>query len=474
MSSAHVNDVPPTADLSGSATSVNEGAPYTLVVGAVTDPGPDPITGFAINWGDGDTDFYGSLADPVQPNASPANTNFMHTYADGTIVRHIGLSVENDDGVFQDIATLDVTVLNVAPTGNFGQVFNAVNEGATNTVRFTGQVDPSAADAASLHYAYDFDNNGTFDLGGNSYATGVTNSQVTVPSSFLLTPGPHTVKGRIMDKDGGFNDYTTTFTVNNIAPTVNINATANANTGIPYMASGSFTDPGQDGIWSATVDYGDGSGVHPLTVDQSNKTFSLNHTYTTTVGSPFTITVSITDLTDMSHMPTALSLTGTATTMVSVTDTTLQVTSFTQNVSGFDIQFNRAINIGDVKLYGAGTVVTPPISITRATIDPETMQSTVVAGSVIWDASTNTLHWVKTGGVLPTDNYTVTLLSGATRQHDPRHRRWRCARWHPGESRLGKLCPHRYRRQRAHGTGAQHSRFCPWSGTSGHCQSARN
>ena len=44
----------------------------------------------------------------------------------------------------------------------------------------------------------------------------------------------------------------------------------------PSSSSGSFTDPGAD-TWTATVDYGDGSGVQALTL--TDKTFNLSHTY---------------------------------------------------------------------------------------------------------------------------------------------------------------------------------------------------
>ena len=61
-----------------------------------------------------------------------------------------------------------------------------------------------------------------------------------------------------------------------------------------YNATGSFTDPdqGSDGF-TATVNYGDGSGVHPLTL--SGSSFTLSHTYSLGVVSTFTVTVTITD-----------------------------------------------------------------------------------------------------------------------------------------------------------------------------------
>ncbi len=55
--------------------------------------------------------------------------------------------------------------------------------------------------------------------------------------------------------------------------------------------AGSFTDPGPD-IWTATVNYGDGSGVQPLPLNP-DKTFTLSHTYT--AGGTFTVNATVQD-----------------------------------------------------------------------------------------------------------------------------------------------------------------------------------
>src|SRR5262249_30269095 len=52
-----------------------------------------------------------------------------------------------------------------------------------------------------------------------------------------------------------------------------------------------FTDPGVD-TWTGTVDFGDGSGVQALSVDQVTHKFSLNHTYTAEGTFPVTVSVS--------------------------------------------------------------------------------------------------------------------------------------------------------------------------------------
>src|SRR5262249_30540908 len=76
----------------------------------------------------------------------------------------------------------------------------------------------------------------------------------------------------------------------NSAPTVQMPGNATVNVGATYSASGSFTDT-DSSSWTATVDYGDGSGTQPLTL--SGTTVSLNHTYS--AFGTYTVTVTVTD-----------------------------------------------------------------------------------------------------------------------------------------------------------------------------------
>jgi len=62
----------------------------------------------------------------------------------------------------------------------------------------------------------------------------------------------------------------------NVPPTVDAGLDATINEGSTFSSTGSFTDPDAD-TWTATVDYGDGSGEQPLGLD--GKSFSLNHVY---------------------------------------------------------------------------------------------------------------------------------------------------------------------------------------------------
>src|SRR5205823_5484208 len=124
------------------------------------------------------------------------------------------------------------------------------------TVSFSAQHDPSNADtAAGFHYAYACDNG---SLASATY--GGSGTTATHPCTFDDN-GTYTVKARIIDKDGGFTEYTTDVVVDNVAPTVTAPSDQSSNEGANHsFALGSFSDPGtQDDPWHVTVDWGDGS-----------------------------------------------------------------------------------------------------------------------------------------------------------------------------------------------------------------------
>jgi PKD repeat protein len=162
---------------------------------------------------------------------------------------------------------------NNPPVANAGGPYT-VNEGGA--VQLDGSVS-SDPDGNPLTYAWDLDNDGTFET------IGVT------PSFSRPDNGVFTVRLKVTD--GGLESVAaTTVAVANVAPAVGQIPSATINEGSTYIAAGSFTDPGADS-WTATVDYGDGSGTLPLSL--GGKTFSLNHLYPQ--NGSYTVTVTVTD-----------------------------------------------------------------------------------------------------------------------------------------------------------------------------------
>ncbi len=163
-----------------------------------------------------------------------------------------------------------------------------------DSVAFT-VASPTYIDA--LRYAYDFDNDGVFDLGDGTYAGSSANASETVPASYLADgPGTRTVRGRILDKDGGYTDYTTAITIDNAPPTASVSGPASGLTGqlIAFVVGAS--DPSaadQAAGFSYSIDWGDGSPLQTIAQAEGNGTATASHAYATV--NNYTVQVTATD-----------------------------------------------------------------------------------------------------------------------------------------------------------------------------------
>lgn len=133
--------------------------------------------------------------------------------------------------------------------------------------------------------------------------------RVTGSPAYIAFPWEGTFTGQVTAVNG--NGYrrsmpVTVYITSNAAPTVGaINGSVSA--GGVFTAAGTFADPGS-ASWTATVDYGDGSGAQSLSLDAG--AFSLSHAYG--AAGTYSITVTVTDDAGMS---------GTATTTAVVANT---------------------------------------------------------------------------------------------------------------------------------------------------------
>ena len=206
--------------------------------------------------------------------------------------------------------------------------------------------------------------------------------------------------------NGGYTDYTHVITVDEVNPTVNAGPNANVGAGNLFTQTGTFVAPGNNMPWTVYVNYNYdpvlNPGPGPAIQSGSSKSFTLSNTYATP--GTYTIQVTVVD---------AFGGTGTGDVVVTVVNTPFQVTSFASNPSGFNVSFNRAANLTKLHLYEGLDPVglvdelggSPDVTVVGASTGP-------VEGSLVWDASTDTATFVKTGGVLTPDTYTVTLVSG--------------------------------------------------------------
>lgn len=264
-----VNNVAPTATFNAPA-SVPEGTDISLSLTSVVDPSSaDVAAGFtyAFDCGSGYASF------------STGNSATCPTADDD--VRTVKGKVRDKDGGTTEY-TKSVTVTNVPPAVNVGAATATINEGATFSR--TGSFTDPGADAWT----------GTVDYGDGSGAQSLSlNPDKTFNLSHTYPQdGSFSITVTVSDDDGGSDSRSIALTVNNVLPTVSAGSDATINEGGTFSQGGSFVDPGAD-TWSATVDYGDGSGTQPLAL--TGKNFTLSHVYVDNVGSPFTVTVTVTD-----------------------------------------------------------------------------------------------------------------------------------------------------------------------------------
>src|SRR5437588_11455146 len=157
-------------------------------------------------------------------------------------------------------------------------------------MRFAAQHDPSSADtSAGFHYAYSCSNG---DLSGATY--GGSGAADSAPCTFADN-GTYTVKGRIIDKDGGFNEYMTDVTVKNLPPVVTAAADQTGDEGTAKSFDlGSFSDPGvNDNPWKVHVDWGDTTSSDPGDRSAQGALGSTSHTFAD--HGTYTVKVTVTD-----------------------------------------------------------------------------------------------------------------------------------------------------------------------------------
>lgn len=189
-----------------------------------------------------------------------------------------------------------VVVSNVAPTATLSNG-GPVNEGSPVTISFSNQFDPSTADtSAGFHYAYACDGS---SLAAATYAGSSTSA--TASCTFPDGPATPTVRARIIDKDGGYTEYTTTVTVNNVAPTITSvtgptdpHPAPYTNTADPIVVN--FTDPGSLDTHTCTFSWDDSTPNTMVNADPPNMgDGSCSGTHTFSAAGVYTIGVTVTD-----------------------------------------------------------------------------------------------------------------------------------------------------------------------------------
>jgi PKD domain/RTX calcium-binding nonapeptide repeat (4 copies) len=214
-----VHNVAPTLAISGAANT-NEGAVYTLNLSS-SDPGPDTISSWSINWGD--------TTQVVTGHPS----SVTHTYADGDANRTISATATDEDGTYAAAATVAVFVHNVAPTLAISGAATT-NEGAVYTLGLSS-ADPGADTISSWKINW-----------GDGIQT-VTGNPSSVTHTYADGANPftgYTISATATDEDGTYSSANTVSVhVLNVAPTVNAGGPYSTFDDTSITLNGTSTDP---------------------------------------------------------------------------------------------------------------------------------------------------------------------------------------------------------------------------------------
>lgn len=383
-----VTDVTPSIDLLG-ADDTDEGAAYQLTLENLVDPGDDPVSLVAVSWGDL------TPSTTFDPATNPLPKTLSHVYDDGDDTPTITVSVFNDDGV-HIAGSKTLTVHNVAPTATI-LTGGAVDEGDPGFVELLMPMDPSNADVSTgFTYSYDFNQDGDFADAGEG--ANLSSNSSTIPGMYLADDPSADVDVYIHDKDGGTTQYTVTIPVQNVAPVVDAGGNGLAYDGVAFTRTVSFTDPGDDSPWTVRVDW-DGDSTVDETFTTSTQTFDITHTFDpSATPATYSVTVEVDDGSVGGVNSDAFDVT--------VVENTFRVTDFHATPSGFDVTFNRSPELDVLNLYDGNDT---PVDLPDMSVLLN--GTTTINGSMVWDATENTMSFVKTDGVLADGNYSVSLAS---------------------------------------------------------------
>jgi len=171
-----------------------------------------------------------------------------------------------------------------------------------------------------LHLTWQFsDNDGstswtaTVDYGdGTGVQTLALNANKTFVLDHLYAPGAYDLTVAVTDDAGATGSLLIHVVVSNVTPSVNLSSTLDLAFTMTLDASGTFTDPGSNETYSATVNYGDGTGTQTLALGPFDASplvggsFTLHHTYA--AAGPYTVTVIVSDSNGGSSTPATMSV----------------------------------------------------------------------------------------------------------------------------------------------------------------------
>jgi hypothetical protein len=341
-----------------------------------------------IDWGDG-------TESEATVDAGAQTFTATHRYLDDdpsetpSDAYTIVAKVIDDDGAVGD-ASLQVTVNNLAPAlVDLTLASDTVAEGEPMVV--TGRItDVGSLDThiVTVDWGDGIASDATVDPSTRTFVA----SHAYGEDSTGLSGGTYAISVTVTDDDGNSETDDTSVTVVNTAPTLTVGGFAQVYVGEVYTLELSSSDPGDDTITFWAIDWGDGE----VEIVGGNPD-SATHVYADMAAGPVSIVASATDEDGAYLVPEFV---------VEVLLRPLQVTDFGFDGNGFVVQFNDAfdptlINLYDSALVGLGAADITLVGDTTG----------AVKGSLVLDADSRSLRFLRTGQGLAPDTYTVTLRS---------------------------------------------------------------
>jgi Cohesin domain len=378
-----VNNVAPVVAITGVPASSDEGTPINLTA-SITDPGT--LDTFNYDW-------------VVLKNGLPFaalnidNVSSFTFTPDDNATYDITLTVTDDDtgvGVANATLVVDNVVPTVALTGA-----STVDEGSLYTLSIGALTDPGNDTPTSFRVIW---GDGTFDV--------LTPAQLALMSgqvthTYLDGPGGVTqVSVEITDEDGVHaNAGVLSLTVNNVDPFGSFTNGGPVNAGtdgfVTWFGQG---DASPIDATSLTYDYDFGNdGTFEIT--NSGVGFATVPGALLTTPGTFDVRSILRDK-DGGFIDLV--------TTITIDPVSFRVLSFTPNASGFDAVLSGDLDLSVFNLYDGFDA---PVESTDLFLVDAVGE---ISGSAVFDAATNTLSFVKTGGVLAAGNYTVFFVSGSS------------------------------------------------------------
>jgi PKD repeat protein len=273
-----VNNVAPTATITGAPVSSPEGTSITLT-STVSDPGTQDTFSYA--W---------SVIKDGCPYATGNEPTFTFTPDDdGTYA--VALTVTDDDG---DAGTdsVAIPVTNVVP--EIGGVF-ATSVDENGTVHLTGTYsDAGTEDTYTLTIDWGEGSSQTVAVGGGAFE--ITH-QYLDDNPTGTASDVYTIWVTLTDDDAGTDIASATATVSNVPPEImglltSAPEVGDAKPGDVVTVTGLFADLGTLDTHTAIIDWGDGT-ITAASVDEGADFFMGVHTYTT--GGIFEIAITLSD-----------------------------------------------------------------------------------------------------------------------------------------------------------------------------------